>query len=197
MFVESILKLKTQLPLNPSNKQYINRYKACVYIWGLWTLSIMYKLSLLILVYTCKPRVHRARYRQFYLYRVVWETLIKTSVSIALVSRVIKVDDFTRRLWNIYETVRNEGISQVLCQAGFCFHPAVTWRNNNVITTPKRRLVDVIMTLLLRHVLWHVFIDVNTSRWHHDIDVICWHAFLCNSLTRGYQCTKWDAMILV
>ena len=27
--------------------------------------------------------------------------------------RVIEVDDFTRRLWNIYVTVREEGISQV------------------------------------------------------------------------------------
>jgi hypothetical protein len=30
---------------------------------------------------------------------------------------VIEVDDFTKRLWKIYETVNSEGIKQV----GFCF----------------------------------------------------------------------------
>ena len=31
----------------------------------------------------------------------------------SVIIRTIKVDDFTRRMWNIYETVRKEGISQV------------------------------------------------------------------------------------
>ena len=30
-----------------------------------------------------------------------------------LLFSVIKVDEFTRQLWNIYETVRREGIAQV------------------------------------------------------------------------------------
>lgn len=30
-----------------------------------------------------------------------------------VINRTIKVDDFTRRLWNIYTTVREEGQAQV------------------------------------------------------------------------------------
>jgi len=32
---------------------------------------------------------------------------------VCLLFSVVKVDEFTRRLWNIYETVRREGIAQV------------------------------------------------------------------------------------
>jgi len=36
-----------------------------------------------------------------------------TAMVLCLLFSVIKVDEFTRRLWNIYETVQQEGVAQV------------------------------------------------------------------------------------
>lgn len=46
-----------------------------------------------------------------YYKNVYWMNM--TAMVLCLLFSVIKVDEFTRRLWNIYETVQQEGVAQV------------------------------------------------------------------------------------
>ena len=59
--------------------------------------------------------------------------LCKKHKNIFCTCSTIKVDEFTRRLWNIYETVRKEGITQVTFLILFMFASTCTCGLNGTV----------------------------------------------------------------